>query len=215
MTEWHGPRYWRNRKPAERVSNAHIPKRYMDKTLDSYNEDVGSWGVTKAIRGWAANIDENLESGEGLYFCGATGTGKTHLAAALLSEILFTKQLGGFFITAEKFVEASYDEMNPDHELPEMYGDEHMLKYIHSVYDILVLDNLGSERMTDFTKKAITSMLNSRYEQQLITIITSEIPLSRLSDIYGPRVKSILSECCCVLPFLGKDYRAMEHYAGE
>ena len=62
----------------------------------------------------AANIDENLESGEGLYLCGATGTGKTHLAAALLTEILTTKQLGGFFITAEKFIAATYDELRSD-----------------------------------------------------------------------------------------------------
>jgi len=215
MTEWRSAKYWRNRQPEERLKNAHIPKRFVKKTLNDYDTKLGSPDVVTYSQQWIDNIEHNRECGEGLYLFGGSGSGKTHVACGVLREVVLNNFLSGFFITAEKFVEASYDEMNPDHELPEMYGDEHMLKYIHSVYDILVLDNLGSERMTDFTKKAITSMLNSRYEQQLITIITSEIPLSRLSDIYGPRVKSILSECCCVLPFLGKDYRAMEHYAGE
>lgn len=143
MTDWHGPRYWRNRSPKERVSNAHIPKRYLDKTIDSYDDEVGSWGVTQAIRGWASNIEENLESGEGLYFCGATGTGKTHLAAALLSELLYKHQLGGFFITAEKFIAATYDELRSDGELPDEYGDPYLLKYINSVFDIVVLDEIG------------------------------------------------------------------------
>jgi len=211
MTEWHGPRYWRNRKPAERVSNAHIPKRYMDKTLDSYNEDVGSWGVTKAIRGWAANIDENLESGEGLYFCGATGTGKTHLAAALLSEILFTKQLGGFFITAEKFIAATYDELRSDGELPDEYGDPYLLKYINSVFDVVVLDSLGSEKKTEFTKNAIATLLNSRYEQKLITIVTSEFSIASIGNNYGPRLASILQDATLQIPFEGKDYRVTQH----
>lgn len=215
MTEWRSAKYWRNRQPEERLKNAHIPKRFTKKTLGDYDTKLGSPDVVTYSQQWIDNIEHNRECGEGLYLFGGSGSGKTHVACGVLREVVLNNLLSGFFITAEKFVEASYDEMNPDHELPEMYGDEHMLKYIHSVYDILVLDNLGSERMTDFTKKAITSMLNSRYEQQLITIITSEIPLSRLSDIYGPRVKSILSECCCVLPFLGKDYRAMEHHAGE
>lgn len=216
MSEWHSAKYWRNRQPIERLKNAHIPKRFTKKTLDDYNAELGSPDVVTYVRQWLTNIEHNKECGEGLYFFGGSGSGKTHVACGLLREIVLNHQLSGFFITAEKFVEASYDEMNPDNVLSDMYSDEYMLKYINAVYDVLVLDNLGSERMTDFTKKAITSMLNSRYEQQLITIITSEIPLSRLSDIYGPRVASILSECCCVLPFLGKDYRLLDpHYAGE
>ena len=189
MTEWRSAKYWRNRQPEERLKNAHIPKRFTKKTLGDYDTKLGSPDVVTYSQQWIDNIEHNRECGEGLYLFGGSGSGKTHVACGVLREVVLNNLLSGFFITAEKFVEASYDEMNPDHELPEMYGDEHMLKYIHSVYDVLVLDNLGSERMTDFTKKAITSMLNSRYEQQLITIITSEIPLSRLSDIYGPRVK--------------------------
>ena len=215
MTEWRSAKYWRNRQPEERLKNAHIPKRFAKKTLDDYNTEVGSPDVITYVQQWVENFNHNREVGEGLYLFGGSGSGKTHVACGVLREVVLNNSVSGFFMTAEKFVEASYDEMNPEHELPDMYSDEYVLKYIHSVYDVMVLDNLGAERMTDFTKKAITSMLNSRYEQQLITIITSEIPLSRLSDIYGPRVKSILSECCCVLPFLGKDYRSMELYAGE
>jgi DNA replication protein DnaC len=211
MTDWHGPRYWRNRSPKERVSNAHIPKRSLDKTIDSYDDEVGSWGVTQAIRGWASNIEENLESGEGLYFCGATGTGKTHLAAALLSELLHKHQLGGFFITAEKFIAATYDELRSDGELPDEYGDPYLLKYINSVFDIVVLDGLGGEKKTDFTKNAVSSLLNSRYEQKLITIVTSEMSIASIGVNYGPRLASILQDATLQIPFEGKDYRVTQH----
>lgn len=211
MTDWHGPRYWRNRQPKERVSNAHIPRRYADKTLENYNEEVGSWGVTKAIRGWMGNFDENRTNGEGLYLCGTTGTGKTHLASAMLTELLATKQVGGFFITTEKFVEASYDEIRNDGELPEEYGDEYMLKYLNSVYDILVLDGLGGEKKTDFTKGALVSLLNSRYEQKLITIVTSEYTIASLTKVYGPRLSSILQDSTLQIPFEGKDYRTSQY----
>jgi DNA replication protein DnaC len=211
MTDWHGPRYWRNRQPKERVSNAHIPRRYADKTLDNYNEEFGSWGVVKAIRGWMGNFEENRTNGEGLYLCGTTGTGKTHLASGLLSELLATKQVGGFFITTEKFVEASYDEIRNDGELPEEYGDEYMLKYLNSVYDIVVLDGLGAEKKTEFTKGALVSLLNSRYEQKLITIVTSEYTIPSLAKVYGPRLSSILQDSTLQIPFEGKDYRTSQH----
>ena len=213
--DWHGPRYWRNRPPDERVANAHIPKRYRDKTLDNYDESVGSYGVLQAIRGWMSNFDVNLQNGEGLFLCGNTGTGKTHLAVAMLNEILRKNKVGGFFMTAEKFVEATYDEIRyKEEDLPDTFSDPFLLKYIHSVFDVLVLDGLGSEKKTDFTKNAITSLLNSRYEKQLVTIITSEYSIVGLAKIYGPRLASILQDATLQIPFEGKDYRT-ENYGRE
>ena len=158
-----------------------------------------------------SNFEENRLNGEGLYLCGTTGTGKTHLASAMLAELLATKQVGGFFITTEKFVEASYDEIRNDGELPEEYGDEYMLKYLNSVYDIVVLDGLGAEKKTDFTKSALVSLLNSRYEQKLITIVTSEYTIASLAKVYGPRLSSILQDSTLQIPFEGKDYRTTQH----
>jgi len=207
MTEWRSARYWRNRSPLERVANAHIPKRFMGKTFAEY-EHQGGVDIVNLLTGWLTNFETNRESGEGLYLCGPTGTGKTHIAAALLREIVFTKQLGGFFVTSDKYMEAVFDHMNKkDREFDDMYGDPDMIKYIYSVYDILVLDGLGMERQSDYTKKAITTMLNSRYEQKLLTIVTSEYPIDRLDTLYGKRLPSILQECTLSIPFSGKDYR--------
>lgn len=210
MSEWRSSRYWRNRPPIERLKNAHVPKRFLDKTLESYNEEEGSPNVITYVQHWLDNFEENSARGEGLYLFGGPGSGKTHVAVSVLKRLLTTQQTCGFFITTEKFIEASYDEMKNDDELPDIYGEPFLLKYINSVYDILVLDNLGGERLTDFTKKAITSMLNSRYDNQLITIVTSEIPLNKLDGIYGPRLASLLTECCCSVPFVGPDYRKRE-----
>jgi DNA replication protein DnaC len=210
MSEWRGTRYWRNRPTAERLKNAHVPKRFVDKSFDNYNAEQGSPDVLDYVRQWWDNYAINSARGEGLYLFGGPGSGKTHIAVATLNEVIVHHNACGFFITAEKFVEASYDEMKNDDELPDIYGEPFLLKYINSVYEILVLDNLGGERLTDFTKQVITSMLNSRYENQLITIITSEIPPKKLDSIYGPRLASILAECCLSVPFLGSDYRKRE-----
>jgi len=119
--------------------------------------------------------------------------------------------VGGFFITAEKFVEASYDEIRNDGELPDEYGNEYMLKYLNAVYDVVVLDGLGGEKKTDFTKSAITTLLNSRYEQKLLTIVTSEHSIASIGRLYSPRLASILQDSTLQIPFEGKDYRTISH----
>ena len=85
------------------------------------------------------------------------------------------------------------------------------MKYINSVFDVVVLDSLGSEKKTEFTKNAIATLLNSRYEQKLITIVTSEFSIASIGNNYGPRLASILQDATLQIPFEGKDYRVTQH----
>lgn len=206
MTEWRTQKYWRNRSVNERLTNTNIPKKYLKTTLDNYDNEHGSPDVLEYVDQWLINFKDNLNEGLGLYFCGGTGSGKTHVATALLKRVVATHPVCGFFITADHFVQAAYAQLDDD-ELPEMYGDPYMMTYIQDTYDVLVLDGLGIERQTEFTKKALTSMLNSRYENKLVTIITTDLTIDKVLSIYGKRIASILSEACLFIPFLGDDYR--------
>lgn len=215
MTEWKSTKYWRNRPVAERVANARIPARYKDKKLSQYDLETGDKAAYDAVVSWAKNIEKHVEDGMGLYLYGPTGVGKTHLAQAALTYILEKNMLAGLFVTADRYTDMLYDEIRNNGELPESYSDPNLLKYMRRMFDIVVLDGLGSERSSkDFTLNSLVTLVDNRYEQKLVTVITSVYPPHELSRRYGNKLLSILQESCFFIQVEGVDHRAVFTNAG-
>lgn len=207
MGELRSQKYWRNRPAEERVRNTAIPKRFRTQTLDTFNTSEKDRDSLELIHKWIDKAPEMIENGQGLYLVGGTGSGKTHLAQAILKRVVYTNNICGMFITAEKYIQMSYNEIKFGDELPEGYEDPNTMKYLQEVYDIVVIDSLGSERPTDFTKRTITSLIESRYHNQLTTIITSIHKLPSLDNMYGSSLQSIIKSSCLMAPLKGDDYR--------
>ena len=218
MTELRSQRYWRNRESEERVRNTQIPKRFRQDTLDSFKVLKNDADTFSLINKWVDTAEKQVEDGQGLYIVGANGSGKTHLAQAVLKRVVYKYQLCGAFITADKYIQLAYNEIKFGDELPEGYEDPNTMKYMREVFDILVIDSLGAERPTDFTRRAISSLLESRYHEKLTTIVTSTLKPQQLDSMYGKGVSSILTSCCYLAPLRNEDYRIsqwMENNAGE
>jgi len=207
MSELRSQKYWRNRSPEERVTNTKIPKRFRQDNLDNYKTTSANAETVKLSNKWLASVEQYVEDGQGLYIVGATGSGKTHLAQALLKRAVYTHNLSGMFITADKYIQMAYNEIKFGDELPEGYEDPNTMKYLQETFDIVVIDSLGSERPTDFTKRTIISLLESRYHEKLTTIITSTLKPASLEQMYSASVASIVQSCCYVAPLKGTDYR--------
>ena len=207
MSELRSQKYWRNRSPEERVTNTKIPKRFRQDNLDNYKTTSANAETVKLSNKWLASVEQYVEDGQGLYIVGATGSGKTHLAQALLKRAVYTHNLSGMFITADKYIQLAYNEIKFGDELPEGYEDPNTMKYLQETFDIVVIDSLGSERPTDFTKRTIISLLESRYHEKLTTIITSTLKPASLEQMYSASVASIVQSCCYVAPLKGTDYR--------
>lgn len=207
MRELRSQRYWRNRPAEERLRNTAIPKRYRMDTLDTFNvaeKDRPTWDLTS---NWVETASEQVEKGQGLYICGATGSGKTHLAQAVLKRVVFNNQLCGMFITADKYIQLAYNEVKFGEDLPDGYEDPNTIKYLQDIFDIVVLDSLGSERPTDFTKRTIISLLETRYHEKLTTIITSTLKPQMLESMYSASVASIVQSSCYIAPIKSGDNR--------
>jgi hypothetical protein len=108
-----------------------------------------------------------------------------------------------------------YDEIRNDGELPEEYADQNVAKYLRRIYDVVVLDSLGEEHDSDFTKRSLMSFLENRYNCKLTTIITSNLSPMRIKSRYGERFHSILHDCCMSIPVLGDNQRITQDYAGQ
>lgn len=153
--------------------------------------------VEQVVRGYAERFSEK---GGNLLFCGETGTGKTFLcncvAEAVISQcrqVLYVKSESFF----EQLARENFDRQNGSGH----YGTE---EAFHC--DLLILDDLGTERRTDFTLSKLFSLIDSRQRAGKSTIISTNLGGNHIINVYGERIASRLAQYT-VIPFYGKDLR--------
>ena len=147
------------------------------------------------------NWEENREAGRGIYFCGDVGVGKTHLAVAVMNEVIQRKRVPSLFVTVPELL----DNLRGAYNDPGRDLDEWMAAVQNA--DFLVLDDLGSERATDWVRERIFVVVNHRYREALPTIFTSNIGPKDLAEQLGERTASRIIAMCDWISLEGDDYR--------
>src|ERR687889_170434 len=145
--------------------------------------------------------EENREAGNGLYFCGGVGTGKTHLAVAVMNELIRKKRVPSLFVTVPELL----DNLREVYNKPGRNLDEWMDAVQNA--DLLILDDLGSERVTDWVRERIFVIVNHRYRESLPTIFTSNTGPKDLAQQLGERTASRIIAMCDWIALEGEDYR--------
>jgi DNA replication protein DnaC len=154
----------------------------------------------------------------GLLFIGPCGVGKTHLAIAVLQELINTKEAQCYFIDFRNLIRKIQSTYSPDSTLTESEIFAQILQK-----DVLVLDELGAKRTTAWVEETIFYIINDRYNNKKLTIFTSnyldqdeeedtrESFFKRrgdsLVDRIGTRLRSRLYEMCKLVEMEGDDYR--------
>lgn len=206
------------------LSLARIPKRYEHCTLESF-DTVFSTGANRSL-GRAHMIAKRfveaypLETdGKGLLLTGSIGVGKTHLAVGILQALIERGAQGLFFDYREllKQVQHSYNDQVSTTEMG-------VLEPIFQA-EVLVLDEIGASKPTDWVWDTVSHILNARYNDKRTTILTTNYanlpPLGMegssatrtgyredtLGDRIGERMRSRLQEMCVVVEMQGEDFR--------
>lgn len=193
-----------------RLRAAQIPERYRNCTLENYIVHKDAPPSQRLAKMKAIKFVEEWKSVPyGLLFIGPVGVGKTHLAAAILRSLVEECGVRGVFCDFTDLLEriqATFSRGNPDS------ADDVLAPYRDA--ELLVLDELGARRPTDWVRDVLYGLINTRYNRQRMTIVTSnygDVPArpgeETLEGRVGVLVRSRLHEMCVPVLIEGDDYR--------
>ena len=194
---------------------ASIPKRYENCSFENYHPQGNNYTAdeiflsqSRALTDAQKLVREYPILDIGLLFIGPCGVGKTHLAVATI-KALVNKGVPCLFYDFRDLLKEIQDSYNPVSNTTE-------LKVLEPVYqaEVLVLDELGASKPTDWVRDTMTQIINTRYNEKKLTIFSSnyldepENPNEEtLGDRVGARLRSRLYEMCKVVMIKGDDYR--------
>jgi len=210
-----------NRGRSRGIASA-IPARYRGVSFDrppvsDMARDLTARLAVQEARNYIEHLDENLARGKGLWFMGGTGTGKTTLGMLIASEALEAGKSVGIYFAPKLLtrIRQTYQEAEQENAYARFF------ERVTSV-DLLYIDDLGSERRTDWVVEQLYAVINERYENQRPMLVTSNAKgeiidegQQQLEDQIGGRTISRLIEICGdPLPLFGPDHRYRARAAG-
>jgi DNA replication protein DnaC len=216
------------RRSEKYLAQANIPRRYQDCLLDNYETKFPS--AHRSLGAAHLRAKKFVESypletgGTGLLLTGSIGVGKTHLAVGILHDLVTERGATGLFVDYRDLLKQVQHSYNPSVAATEM-------QILAPVFEaeVLVLDELGASKPTDWVWDTVAHILNTRYNDRRTTIITTNYanagPLGSvlelgsgsaaraaareetLGDRIGERMRSRLQEMCVVVEMQGVDFR--------
>ncbi len=195
------------RKEMEQVAklrqNSLMDDKFRASTFKSFTTTKHNAKNLRLCKRYADGFDEMLVKNQGLLLTGDVGTGKTFAAACIANDLLdravpvvmtsFVKILG----IAQNFK-----------------GDEEE-RYIRRMNraKLLIIDDLGAERSTDFALERVYNIVDSRYRARLPVILTTNLSLEDMqtaTDIRYSRIYDRIFEVCYPIEFTGPSWRKVE-----
>ena len=152
-------------------------------------------------KNYAKTFDVNSRN---ILMRGNTGLGKTHLSLAIAREVIENGFGVIYCSTPEILSKLEKERFGKSYENSE--DSEETLKEC----DLLILDDVGSEFQTSFTKNIIYNIINFRISHQKPTIISTNLELEELETIYSQRLVSRLWGEYVIMNFVGRDIRQVK-----
>ena len=199
------------------LNAARIPKRYEHCELSNFEFDGSLRGLAAARMAACRFVEEYPVENAGLLLIGSIGVGKTHLAVGIIKELILSKGVSCLFYDYRELLKNIQNSYNDSVRATE-------LEVLRPVFEteVLVLDELGAVKPTEWVWDTVALILNTRYNDNRTTIITTNFDdkaagliagprgaarEETLGDRIGERMRSRLHEMCRIVKMEGDDFR--------
>lgn len=212
------------------LEQANIPRRYYGCTFQNF--EIHNDSHRDALKIAKKFVKNYPVQDVGLLFQGPCGVGKTHLAVAVIQELMQRKSTACYFCDFRELIKNIQSSYIPESSLTE----SDLLEPIFQK-DVLILDELGAKRTTAWVEETVFYIINNRYNNKKLTIFTSNYIDSgeededtrdsrwkrsednkkgedSLVDRIGIRLRSRIYEMCKIVNMGGDDYRKLVKQAG-
>jgi len=158
--------------------------------------------ISKIAQNYVDNFDEMKKRGKGLLLFGTVGTGKTFISACIANALIDKGRacLVTNFARLVNTIQSTFD------------GKQDYIDRLND-FDLLVIDDLASERDTEYMNEIVQNIIDSRYRAGLPLIITTNLTSDELKyakEIRKQRIYSRLFEMCVPVEVKGKDRRRQQ-----
>lgn len=201
------------------IARSGLPGRYREASFGNFDLE-GTSGSVKLMHRMAVNYCSEfpMDRSKGLLMSGTVGVGKTHLAIGIIRKLTLDYGVRCYFTDFRELL----------NRIKDSFGDQQTTRkeILRPVYDaeVVVLDELGAARLTDWTYEVAEEIINARYNGAKATIFTTNLPntdsveetggkyamrtaTETLAERLGARMFSRLQEMCKPINVTGDDYR--------
>lgn len=179
-----------------------MDERLRDVSFDSFRKTNDNAYNLKLCLRYANHFDEMLAKNQGLLFYGGVGTGKTFAAACIANQLL-NQRIPVIMTSFVKLLES----------MQGFSEDDSVLIARLNRAKLLIIDDLGAERSTDYALEKVYDIVDSRYRAKLPIILTTNLSMTELkesTDIRYTRIYDRIFEMCYPMQFKGQSWRKVE-----
>jgi DNA replication protein DnaC len=199
------------------LAAARIPKRYEHCELSNFESDGPHQLLASSRLAAGKFVEEYPVDSTGLLLIGSIGVGKTHLAVGIIKELVLSKGIACLFYDYRELLKQIQNSYNDSVKATELEVRRPVFET-----EVLVLDELGAVKPTEWVWDTVSLILNARYNDNRTTIITTNFDdrpagavagprgatrEETLGDRIGERMRSRLHEMCRIIKMEGEDFR--------
>lgn len=184
------------------LERAQFPLRLAHASLAEFDwQALESENLRNKLREYAEHVTDCLDQNLGLFLTGPVGCGKTHLIVGI-ARIACALGANPLFVSVPEWFQSLRDSYADSRQT-----NEHKLLTQLREADLLILDDLGAERSSDWVRERLYLVINDRYVRERPTWVTTNLTVEELNATLGERSVSRLVSDAVVFTLEGDDYR--------